>query len=53
VKDERGYLQHIQDALNNIASYCGSDREGFFADHMRHGNRSPACVTRLFTITLM
>jgi len=53
VKDERGYLQHIQDALNNIASYCGSGREGFFDDRMRQGSRPPACVTRLFTITLV
>jgi uncharacterized protein with HEPN domain len=35
VKDDRVYLQHIQDALNDIASYCGSDREGFFSDRMR------------------
>jgi hypothetical protein len=35
VKDDRVYLQHIQDALNDIASYCGSDRDGFFSDRMR------------------
>jgi uncharacterized protein with HEPN domain len=35
VKDDRVYLQHIQDALNDIASDCGSDREGFFNDRMR------------------
>jgi len=35
VKDDRVYLQHIQDALNDIAGYCGSDREGFFNDRMR------------------
>jgi uncharacterized protein with HEPN domain len=35
VKDDRVYLQHIQDALNDIASYCGSDREGFFNDRVR------------------
>jgi uncharacterized protein with HEPN domain len=35
VKDDRVYLQHIQDALNDTASYCGSDREGFFNDRMR------------------
>jgi hypothetical protein len=29
-------LQHIQSALNDIASYCGRDREGFFNDPMRH-----------------
>jgi uncharacterized protein with HEPN domain len=35
VKDDRVYLQHIQDALKDIASYCGSDRDGFFNDRMR------------------
>jgi len=35
VKDDRVYLQHIQDALNDIANYCGGDREGFFNDRMR------------------
>ncbi len=35
MKDDRVYLQHIQDALNDIANYCGSDREGFFNDRMR------------------
>jgi uncharacterized protein with HEPN domain len=35
VKDDRVYLQHIRDALNDIANYCGSDREGFFNDRMR------------------
>ena len=35
MKDDRVYLQHIQDALNDIAGYCGSDREGFFNDRMR------------------
>ena len=35
MKDDRVYLQHIQDALNDIASYCGSDREGSFNDRMR------------------
>ena len=35
MKDDRVYLQHIQDALNDIASYCGTDREGFFNDRMR------------------
>jgi uncharacterized protein with HEPN domain len=35
VKDDRVYLQHIRDALNDIASYCGSAREGFFSDRMR------------------
>jgi uncharacterized protein with HEPN domain len=35
VKDDRVYLQHIQEALNDIASYCGSDRDRFFNDRMR------------------
>ena len=35
MKDDRVYLQHIQDALNDIANYCGSDREEFFSDRMR------------------
>jgi uncharacterized protein with HEPN domain len=35
VKDDRVYLQHIQDDLNDIANYCGSDREEFFNDRMR------------------
>jgi len=35
VKDDRVYLQHIQDALNDIARYCGTDREGIFSDRMR------------------
>ena len=35
MKDDRVYLQHIQDALHDIASYCGSDREAFFIDRMR------------------
>ena len=35
MKDDRVYLQHIRDALNDIANYCGSDREGFFNDRMR------------------
>jgi uncharacterized protein with HEPN domain len=39
VKDDRVYLQHIQDALNDIAGYCGSDREGFFSDRMRQDRR--------------
>jgi len=35
VKDDRVYLQHIRDALDDIAAYCGSDRDGFFSDRMR------------------
>ncbi len=35
MKDDRIYLQHIRDALDDIAAYCGSDRDGFFSDRMR------------------
>lgn len=35
MKDDRVYLQHIRDALDDIAAYCGSDRDGFFSDRMR------------------
>ena len=35
MKDDRVYLQHIRDALDDIAAYCGSDRDGFFNDRMR------------------
>lgn len=35
MKDDRVYLQHIRDALDDIAAYCGSDREAFMADRMR------------------
>jgi uncharacterized protein with HEPN domain len=35
VKDDRVYLQHIRDALDDIAAYCGSDRDAFFSDRMR------------------
>jgi len=34
VKDDRVYLQHIRDALDDIAAYCGSDGDGFFSDRM-------------------
>jgi hypothetical protein len=27
VKDDRVYLQHIRDALDDITAYCGSDRK--------------------------
>lgn len=35
MKDDRVYLQHIRDALDDIAAYCGSDRDAFFSDRMR------------------
>jgi len=35
VKDDRIYLQHVQDALIDISRYCGSDRDAFFSDRMR------------------
>jgi uncharacterized protein with HEPN domain len=35
VKDDRVYLQHIRDALDDIVRYCGSDRDAFFTDRMR------------------
>jgi uncharacterized protein with HEPN domain len=35
VKDERVYLQHIRDALEDIASYANAGRDAFFAERMR------------------
>jgi uncharacterized protein with HEPN domain len=35
VKDDRVYLQHIRDALNDIATYYGSDHGEFIANRMR------------------
>lgn len=35
MKDDPVYLQHIRDALDDITTYCGSDRDGFFNDRMR------------------
>lgn len=35
MRDDRVYLQHIRDALDDIASYCGSDREAFMNGRMR------------------
>jgi uncharacterized protein with HEPN domain len=35
VKDDRVYLQHIRDALDDIAAYCGSDHDSFIGDRMR------------------
>jgi uncharacterized protein with HEPN domain len=35
VKDDRVYLQHIRDALDDIATYASAGREAFFAERMR------------------
>jgi uncharacterized protein with HEPN domain len=35
VKDDRVYLQHIRDAPDDITTYCGSNRDGFFSNRMR------------------
>jgi uncharacterized protein with HEPN domain len=35
VKDDRVYLQHIRDALEDITAYCGSDHDAFVNDRMR------------------
>ena len=35
MKDDRVYLQHIRDALDDIDAYCASGRETFMADRMR------------------
>jgi len=35
VKDDRVYLQHIRDALADIATYASAGREAFFAERMR------------------
>jgi uncharacterized protein with HEPN domain len=35
MKDDRVYLQHIRDALQDIAGYCGSDHGAFLDDRMR------------------
>ena len=35
MKDDRVYLQHIRDALQDIADYCGSDHRAFLDDRMR------------------
>jgi uncharacterized protein with HEPN domain len=35
MKDDRAYLQHIRDALQDIAAYCGSDHDAFLDDRMR------------------
>jgi uncharacterized protein with HEPN domain len=35
VKDDRVYLQHIRDALDDIAIYASAGRDAFFAERMR------------------
>ena len=35
MKDDRVYLQHIRDALDDIAAYANAGREAFFAERMR------------------
>jgi len=35
VKDDRVYLQHIQDAIKDIASYTSPGRDTFLSDRMR------------------
>ena len=35
MKDDRVYLQHIRDALDDIATYTSMGRGAFFADRMR------------------
>jgi len=35
MKDDRVYLQHILEALQDIAAYCGSDHGAFLDDRMR------------------
>ena len=35
MKDDRVYLQHIRDALDDIAAYASTGRDAFFAERMR------------------
>jgi uncharacterized protein with HEPN domain len=35
MKDDRVYLQHIRDALSDIAIYTEGGRDAFFSDRMR------------------
>lgn len=35
MKDDRVYLQHIRDALQDIVEYCGNDHSAFLDDRMR------------------
>jgi len=38
VKDDRVYLEHIRDALDDIAMYASAGRAVFFADGCREGS---------------
>ena len=35
MKDDRVYLQHIRDALEDVTTYCGGDHDAFVNDRMR------------------
>jgi len=35
VKDDRVYLEHIREALQDIATYVAAGRDAFFAERMR------------------
>lgn len=35
MKDDRVYLQHIRDALDDIAAYASTGHDAFFAERMR------------------
>ena len=35
MRDDRVYLQHIRDALDDMASYASAGRDAFFAERMR------------------
>lgn len=35
MKDDQVYLQHIRDALSDIADYASAGRDAFFAERMR------------------
>ena len=35
MKDDRVYLQHIRDAIEDIGTYCGSDHDAFVGDRTR------------------
>ena len=35
MRDDRVYLQHIRDAIEDITAYCGNDHDAFLCDRMR------------------
>ena len=35
MKDDRVYLEHIRDAIDDITAYCGTGDDEFFRDRMR------------------